>query len=220
MKIFNSISKAIPFMMLCSTGLAGVSGTLQKEDLAKIFQKPLILGASVSGDFLTASPGRRLSLRYTTADQILTVAKNGRPGRETLSLLDEGTLRGRTIMVGVDLFFWDSFAKNPAEGLNAIDKLLEIAAREKIWLVLGQIPLLMPKLQIQAAVLNASLKQACSDYPQCRLLPLGEILQKVVREGGIEQDGRHYSLPELLPDGLHISAPASEYLANRIVELL
>lgn len=216
MTIFNTLPKVVLSMMFCSSALANPSS----PDLAKIFERPLILGASVSGDFLTASPGKRLSLRYTDAANITTFAKNGRPGRETLSLIDDKKFQDRTVIIGVDLFFWDSLAKTPEAALRAMDRLLTLAKEHNSWLIVGQIPRLMPRMQVQAEVLNVRLQQACAEYSQCRILPLSQILQKVIREGGIEQGGRHYDLPYLLPDGLHISTPASEYLADRMAELI
>lgn len=185
-----------------------------------VLQRPLIVGASVSGDFLTPSPGKRLALRYTTSEHIKVIAKSGKPARETLKAVTETSLKDRTSVIGVDLFFWDSFGGSVQDSFQELEKLKSLAQKMKLPLILGEIPELNPQFQPHARQLNAKIHEFCKAENHCKVLPLNSLLRKVLREGSITQNGQKYPLPSLLPDGLHISAPASEYLADRILELL
>ena len=187
--------------------------------LQEAFARPLILGASVSGDFLTESPGKRLALRYTKLAQITVIAKKGTAGKELLKSMPASALKDRTSIIAMDLFFWDSFAANPAESLKAMDRLVKLAQQQKIPIVLGNVPALMPTRQPSVDAINKQIKELCQNYSSCKILPLDLILQKILKEGHITQDGKRYGLETLLPDGLHISKPASEYLADQILAI-
>lgn len=189
---------------------------LTPPNLKDVLKRPLIVGASVSGDFLTQSPGKRLALRYTTADQIKVIAANGKPGREMLKFVDKDTLRDRTAIIGLDLFFWDSFAARPHETLKEIERLVKLAEEKKIDLVLGEVPEFVPHLQKSAAAINQKIAEVCAAHPRCHRLALHSILMKTLRDGYVLQDGKKVPVENLLPDGLHISAPASEFLAEEI----
>ncbi len=191
-----------------------------KNNLKNVLERPLIVGASVSADHFTASPGKRLALRHTTADRIKVVAVNGRPGREVLSRVNDSVLKDRSVIIGMDLFFWDTFATSPGESLKAIDKLIASASEKNIPLVLGEVPALMPHMQPSLTAINKRLTDACASYKACKLLPLNQILVKTLTDGFILHEGKKYTLDTLVPDGLHIASPASEFLANEIEKLL
>jgi hypothetical protein len=182
--------------------------------------RPLIIGASVSNDFLTESPGKRLALRYTSPDQIKVVAENGQPGIKVLKSLDESTLDDRTSIIGVDLFFWDSFLKNSAQSEQAVENVIEEARRKDLVIVIGDVPPLRPSAQPSLQKLNLKIRQSCAAYAGCRLLPLERIFTGILQDGFLEYKSVKYSIPQLLPDGLHVTAPASEFLADKIAELL
>lgn len=190
------------------------------NSIKSVLQRPLVIGASVSGDYFTASPGKRLSLRYTEADQIVVMARNGKPAREVLKALDEDKLKGRTAIIGLDLFFWDSFGGSLSESLSSLEKLRKLAAEKKLPLILGEIPLLSPQLQPHASNLNKRIHEICKGDTGCKVLPLNSMLKQVILKGHIIHRGERFSLDKLLPDGLHIAEPASEYLADRLAELI
>ncbi|RYZ82998.1 MAG: SGNH/GDSL hydrolase family protein [Proteobacteria bacterium] len=202
-----------------STSSAAFADGEKKSNLKNIFERPLILGASVSGDYLTESPGKRLALRYTKSDQIKVIARKGTPGKELLKSVSASAVKDRTVIVAMDLFFWDSLAASPAESLKAMDRIVKLAREQNIPIVIGDVPALMPSRQTSVLAINKQLKETCKDYPQCKILPLDAILRKTLSDGFIVQDGKKHGLEALLPDGLHISKTASEYLADQIFAL-
>lgn len=191
----------------------------QKSPLNKILQRPLIVGASVSADHLSPSPGKILALRYTDAKDVKVIAKGGTMGREVLKSVSENMMKDRSAIIGLDLFFWDSFSPSPQESLYAVDKIVDLASRKNIPLVLGEVPALVPFRQMSLGVINNKIKEVCKKYSQCKILPLNALLQKTLLNGYIEQGGKKHSLDGLIPDGLHIARPASEYLADQIQSL-
>lgn len=202
-------------MSISSIAMAEASPSQVKD----ILQRPLIVGASVSADFLTPSPGKRLALKYTSNDQIKVIARNGKPAREVLRSVTESSLKDRTAIIGIDLFFWDSFGGSIQESFKALENLKTLSEKLKLPLVLGEIPELSPQFQPHARNLNAKIHELCKTENLCKVLPLNSMLRKVLIDGHITQNGQKYSLQSLLPDGLHISAPASEYLSKRILDL-
>jgi hypothetical protein len=219
MKSISLILKVLIIMGIASANSSSLGKDDSQKKLNSILQRPLIIGASVSGDYLTESPGKRLALRYTKSDQIKVIAKKGTPGRELLKLVSATQVKNATSIIGIDLFFWDSFSSDPADSLKAMDHLVALAEQQKIPLILGDVPTLMPSRQTSVVSINKKLKDVCGHYPRCKILPLDSILKKTLAEGFITQGGMKYSLENLLPDGLHISQAASEYLADQIQKL-
>lgn len=191
----------------------------QNIKLNKILQRPLIVGASVSADHLSPSPGKVLALRYTDAKDIKVIARGGTLGREVVKYVSESTMKDRSAIIGLDLFFWDSFSSAPLESLQAVDKIVDFASQKNIPIVLGEVPALIPFRQNSLGVINKKIKEACQKYAQCKILPLNALLQKTLLDGYILQGGKKHTLDSLIPDGLHIARPASEYLADQIQSL-
>ena len=187
--------------------------------LKQAMQRPLILGASVSGDYLTASPGRRLALRFTKPESIRVIARKGTPGREIMKHVSDSVVSDRTSIICVDTFFWDSLAANSDAGVRSIERLVDFAKAKDIPLVLAEVPEVLPWLQKSAAALNRKIVETAASYAKCLVLPLNTILRETLERGHIVQNGKRYGLEMLVPDGLHIAEPASEYLADRIAAL-
>lgn len=188
----------------------------QNVKLNKIMQRPLIVGASVSADHLSPSPGKVLALRYTEAKDIKVIARSGTMGKEVLKSVSETTMNDRSAIIGLDLFFWDSFAVSPQESLHAVDRIVSLASKKDIPIVLGEVPALVPFRQTSLGTINHKIIEACKKYAQCKILPLNMLLQKTLLNGYIEQGGKKHTIENLIPDGLHIARPASEYLADQI----
>jgi len=206
----------VVFMFFSSTSLAL---TDVDTKLSQILHRPLIVGASISGDYLTQSPGKLLALRFTETEKINVIAAKGMPGRDIMKQVSKLSLKDRSAVIGVDLFFWDSFAPNTHETLKAVDKIVNLAVEKNIPLVLGEVPLLMPSRQASLPTINDKILEACKKYSQCYMLPLNSIFRKVLADGYILHEGKKHPLEVLMPDGLHIAKPASEYLADQIHKL-
>jgi hypothetical protein len=203
-----------------STMALGAASRQADSSLAAVMQRPLIVGASVSADWATQSPGKRLALRFTDGSQIKTIAFGGKTGSFVLQRVGDEQLQSRTVVIGLDLFFWDATQRSPDEALREMRRLLSAVRARDIPILLGEIPELLPGLQPQAALINQELRKACSTYSKCKLIPLNEMLMKTLREGTLTYKGTRYDLRQLIPDGLHIGPIASEYIADVIHEIL
>ncbi len=190
------------------------------SSLKKILQRPLIIGASVSADHFVESPGKVLAQRYTSPDLIKVLAQKGRSGKLSLKEVSEKTLQEKTVVIGIDLFFWDSFTSSSAESISQMEKLVSLTSKKNIPLVLGEIPVFYSPRQPTADTLNAKMKQLCQESNGCHILPLNKFLMKTASDGFLVYKKKKYSIQELMPDGLHIARPASEYLADEIETIL
>lgn len=202
---------------LTSSAASAKSGPAPLKDA---LHKPLIIGASVSADYGSPSPGKKLALEFTPSHQIRTIAFSGRPGLQVLQHLKAQDLHDRTIVIGVDLFFWDSLIPLPQASLAALERLVNLSQERDIPLVLGNIPSLLPALQPSRLALNRAMEAACASYKKCMILPFDSYLQQLMREGSLPFENRRYGFRELLPDGLHVGPIGSAYLGQKLGELL
>jgi hypothetical protein len=194
-------------------------GTTDKN-LSEILYRPLIIGASVSADYLSSSPGKQLAQQFTEAHHIRTVAHNGASGRETINRLTANDWKERSIVIGVDLFFWDSIQGSLQASLNAMEKLVRKVQDMKIPLVLGEIPELIPSLQPSRKALNDEIHRICQEHRDFFLVPLDRLVKQILNDGYIEYRNRKYNFWELVPDGLHIGEVAGSFLAETMKEII
>jgi hypothetical protein len=188
--------------------------------ISALMQKPMIIGASVSADRSATSPGKKLALRYTSMMNIFSHARGGRPGRETMKLVRETALDRHTIVLALDLFFWDSVETDVEASLHELDHLFTMVNEHRIPLILGNIPGIMPRYQPGRAVLNAAIEKKINAYAQGALMDFDLLYRKIRKEGSVMMNHRAYSLRELVPDGLHLSDIGSEYLTTLLLELV
>jgi hypothetical protein len=187
---------------------------------AKLFEKPLIIGASVSADWASLSPGKRLALRYTKSSSIKTLAKPGHPSLAVLPTVPEQKLKDHSIVIGFDLFFWDSALPSATDSLNAMKKLIAATKASRVPLVLGDIPELLPGRQPSRRELNQMIHRSCKSEEHCYVIRLDELHKQVMRDRALTIKGRKYSFKELVPDGLHIGDVAGDFLADYVKESL
>ncbi|MBY0317083.1 MAG: hypothetical protein K2Q26_16305 [Bdellovibrionales bacterium] len=204
----------------CAVNSPPTEKSIPKTGIAKIMEKPLITGASVSAGHLATSPGKILALRHTSASQIKTVAQGGRTSLDTVARLSDKDFEDRTVVIAVDAFFWDSFSPQSEKSLDVLKGFIERTAKLEIPLVLGEVPLLAPQRQRSAGAINAAIHNACERIKKCFVLPFDEIVKQILRDGFLDVDGKRYKLNQLLPDGLHVNGIASNHLADRIERLL
>jgi hypothetical protein len=208
--------------------IAGIAGSMMAtrakatmtHSLAEIMLKPLIIGASVSADRATNSPGKRLALRYTPATEIKTIAMGGMPSTKVLPMVKAADLKDRTIVIGIDLFFWDSALPSSKESIQGLQRLIERTSALNIPLVLGEVPELLPGMQPSRVAINKAIVETCKATANCSVMNFDLLLQQVLNDGYLSVKGRKYTLQELVPDGLHMGAVLSEELANRLASKL
>jgi hypothetical protein len=194
--------------------------SMPPDQWKELLQKPLIIGASVSADYNSLSPGKRLALRYTASENIRSVAQGGRKGVDTLAALQESDLSGRTIVLGLDLFFWDSTLPSADESIKALQNFIQKLQSKNIPVVLGEIPELLAGRQPGRPALNASLHAQCEKYPRCAVMPFDDLHRQLMRDGFLVMKGRRLGLMDIVPDGLHLSDDASEDLADRLQNIV
>ncbi|HUP56048.1 MAG TPA: hypothetical protein VM598_01255 [Bdellovibrionota bacterium] len=191
----------------------------EEEFLSSLFARPLIAGASVSADYFTLSPGKRLALIYArTQGDVLTIARGSVPGRETLARISDRLLATRTIVIAIDAFFWDSTGTDCLSSVEAARAFVEKCQRHRVPVVLGDIPGLLHGRQPCRYFLNRAIRDLPRQFPLCRVLHLDHLYQRELK-GELKIRGSHHALGELLPDGLHVSRLASEHLTERLRRL-
>ncbi len=199
-----------------STTITSEKPQFKLGKLEFLMQKPLLVGASVSGDHSANSPGKRLALQYTKRENIKTIAQNGVGSFKILQSLREEDVMDRTIIIAIDLFFWDSTLNEVESSLEKLNQLTQMAKKYQVPLIIGDVPELIPGWQPQRKILNAAIQAHCSRMNYCYHISLDDILLNVMRHGYIVSAGRKYSLGELVPDGLHLNAVGSEIIAERL----
>ena len=193
---------------------------LDAKSLAAALSRPLILGASLSADWATASPGKRLALKYTNLKSIHTHAFGGRTGKSVISSLAPGALEDRTCVIAIDLLFWDSAQKSIHPTVQAFERLMLDVIRLQLPIVVGEVPTLMPALQPHAERLNAMLTRYQTSYSGFFVMPFVQLYAVLLRDGELQIKGRTHNAAELASDGLHIGDVASEHLAEVMENVL
>ncbi|MDQ3775629.1 MAG: hypothetical protein M3461_15395 [Pseudomonadota bacterium] len=190
------------------TVLMGLQAALAKYEPKKLLAAPLITGASVSADWKSLSPGKRLALKYTDSEKIRTRAVGGRAGVETIKTLNDADFTGRSIVLALDFLFWDSTLESISGSLLALDQLIEIPA------------LLPPGRQPQREKLNKAIHANCVASENCYVMAFDKLHRQIRRDGYLVIKNRRFTLRELIPDGLHLSEVAGQELMDRLEALI
>lgn len=189
--------------------------------IASVFSAPLIIGASVSAGMRTTNPVERALRRQNLSPPILNVAKRGSRGRDLVHRIQAMDLRRFSVIVGIDLFFWDTVLPPSLPSMPEIERLCRMAESRKVPLLLGTVPdLQVPALQLGLRKVIEEISRAAEPRPFCRILDLHEINGSILKHGGFTLDNRHYGVSAVAPDGIHLSSAASEYLGVKILEAL
>ena len=180
-----------------------------------LFRKPLIIGASVSSGYRAESPAHRLARRFGSADAVVSLADQGASGARMVQELTDERLAAATVVVGVDLFFWDA-QRDCNAGLAAVDGLFRRLEPRRTPVVLGNVPPI--RGGSCGRRLNEKIENACANDSSCVLLDLNRLYENIVADGGAEIDGRRYTLRSLQPDGYHLSDAGSELVSRAILD--
>ena len=185
------------------------------------FQRPFILGASISANLRTPGPAdrvlRRLGLAETSVDRL---AENGATARLLLPQVAPSRVAQASVVMAIDLFFWDATLPSLRRSLLALDRLVELTATHRTPTVLATIPdVTWRPLQWARPELNRAIRKACEQNPHLHLLDLSRLNRKIEAEGGFWLGQDFYPMNDIAPDGIHLGAPACEYLAEHILAL-
>ncbi|MBC7386938.1 MAG: hypothetical protein H7301_12360 [Cryobacterium sp.] len=184
------------------------------KDIASLFERPVITGASVSADKNSLSPGKKLSQRLAFQANVRTIARGGQPGYELIKQIQGNDLNDRSVVIAVDFFFWDSFLRNPSRSLAALTRLSSWTGSLGIPLILREIPELISDRQPSRKELNTAIHAEASQNPSVFVMPFDRLHRRYLRDGFLIIQGGLCTLRDLLPDGLHLSNVAGEYLAD------
>lgn len=220
----RTIQKGIAIMIMASAAFsyaAPPDGEKPGEKLKTLLQRPLIIGASVSNDRGAQSPGKKLALHYTSLENIKLIARNGSGGFKILRGLEEAEISDRSVILALDLFFWDSTLKSSLDlSLEELGRLTRMAEKLNIPLVIGEVPDLLPGFQPARLHINDAIEDRCADERRCYMLSLDPLLRELRENGFLTFKGRRLTMKDLVPDGLHLSSVGSELLAEQLKELL
>jgi len=227
------------FVLILGFGDAVGAGALSPgEHLKVLLGHPLVTGASVSAGYdvdarrdpSLLSPGILAALSVgTPRASILWKAKDGARGTELVPKLPDSDYNSCSLVIGVDLFFWDSV---PDSGANVratcarrtaiVSQFFARLRKAHIPIVIGNIPNLLGTFVSQSCAddLNARIVSECqlSGPTRCRILDLRRI-HELAEKGQLVIGDRHVSLEDLLPDGLHLSELSANYIKDRILDL-
>lgn len=106
------------------------------------------------------------------------------------------------------------------EVLNALEKVVSLSKKHDLPLILGEIPELLPGRQANRAALNRDIDKACREYSKCFVMPFNELHKKLVKQGYLDVNGKKLTVRDIVPDGLHLSKSASDFLADTLLKLL
>jgi|GEM_PF-2601637 len=187
--------------------------------IAENLKSPLIIGASVSADFMSDSPGKILASKYTSTGNIKKIAKWGAGSSEILDRIKERHLKNSTSIIGLDFLFWDSVNSSVSEASKNIVTLIAMAKQKNIPVIIGDIPNLLSGQNYRSGI-NTALRSHCASYSKCKIFGLSQLYAEVTRNKGLTIRGKFVQKDELLPDGLHLSRIASEEIARRLAPLL
>lgn len=203
------------FMLaIFSAPMLSEAQALDSAKLRKIFRKPLVLGASVSAGLCATGPGT-VAARGLGAS-VKNLAKSDATARSTYANLEPATLKQYSVIIAIDLLYWDSTIQDHeksvprqqllAQSLAVLNKLVAAAAEAKVPLVLGDIPniagefspvgfkwakWLVGKMgQPLRSQLNSAIS-GCESAGRCHVVPFTDLLAEASTRG-IAINGKTY----------------------------
>jgi hypothetical protein len=191
------------------------------ESPESLFQRPLILGASISANFKTEGPADRLIKKLGIRTHPIRVARSGATARHVIRKLQPSLLEKTSVVIAVDLFFWDASFPRLNRTIEALDRLLEMTANAKVPLILATVPAVAPKpLQWNREAINDAIRKKARRKRKdgVLLLDLDRMNKRIRKAGHFVVGEKSYSLRSIAPDRIHLSAEACEYVADRLFE--
>jgi hypothetical protein len=186
-----------------------------------LFRHPLIIGASVSSGFRAETPARKIARQFGTNDAVVSLAVPGAAGAHQVEGLTDERLAAATVVVGIDLFFWDT-QRDCAAGLAGVDELFKRVSPRKTPLIVATVPAMRVPLGIGGGgdcrdQINPKIAKSCNEDPECVLLDLNALYAKAAADGGADYDGKRVAFRDMLSDGLHLSDAGSQLVAQAIL---
>lgn len=188
-----------------------------------LFERVVILGASVSAGEKAPSPGLLLARHIgTPAAHIYTFAHGGSPSSRHLHSLDAVAAANPTLIVAVDLFYHDfAFSLFLSEGKKRYirDYIARLHATGAV-VVVGNIPSLV---LLRHEHVNEYLDELAAGFPRLVLLDVRHLIE------GLDPPGMHVRTArgevtlqreDVFADRVHPNLLGSVLVANHILERL
>jgi len=188
-----------------------------------LFDRVVILGASVSAGEKAPSPGSILARHLgTPEDGILVFAQGGAESDRHLGSLDDIERRRPTLIVALDLFYHDfKFSLFLSESKKRyLRDYIGRLHRTGAVVVLGNIP---DQVLLRHDHVNEYLLKIAPHFPRLILVDVHELVRKLDQEGlPVLIDGKRVILrkDDLFADRVHPNVLGNTVMANLILERL
>jgi hypothetical protein len=188
-----------------------------------VLKNTLIVGASVSYGYDPVTHGTQpdpatiLATRFNDQSGIIKHAISGATSEKVLPEVTADDLAKASISIGVDLFFWDSLLSGSAcdSAVARVQSLAKTMQMKNAPWILGRVPPLAFEQDCLKSI-NDAIDTACSQDHNCRLVDFEKVIHDIQAQNGMMIHGHFYSPSELQPDGLHLSAVASQWVADML----
>lgn len=188
-----------------------------------LFDRVVILGASVSAEEKAPSPGRLLARHMGTSEErILVIAEGGAVSDRHLSFLDNIDAFRPTLIVALDLFYHDfklSLFLSDSRKTYVRD-YLERLHRTGAVVVVGGIP---PQVLLRHEHANRYLESLAAELPRLVLLDVGAWIGKLdAGKVRVHRNGREIQLTrgDVFADRVHPNELGTTLVANFILDQL
>ena len=186
--------------------------------MRELFARPLILGASISANFVRKGPADRALERLGGQPRPVRLAGNGMTARRLSRRLDREAVAKASVVIAIDYLFWDASVPNLAKSLAALRKLVSLTEEEGVPLFLATIPKVTFKLwQWNREAINEALRAEAKAHPHVILIDLDQMNREITRKGSFRIGRERFAPDQIAPDGIHLSSAASEYVALEIL---
>ncbi|MFH1574758.1 MAG: hypothetical protein ABIG68_12295 [Acidobacteriota bacterium] len=199
------------------------AASLQAPERPGMFDRVVILGASVSASEKAPSPGWLLARHLGTGEENISVfAQGGAESDDHLPFLDNIESMHPTIIIALDLFYHDfklSLLLTQSRK-DYLRKYIERLHRTGAIVVLGNIPSLV---LLRYDHVNEYLETLLPEFPNLVLLDTRTLFERLNAEGlPAKIGGRevHLQREDLFADREHVNSLGSALVANLILEYL
>ncbi len=176
-----------------------------------VLARPLILGASVSSQYAAIDPGTLLARKYGTADGITRHAKPKKPSSEILSGVSDLQLSTASVVVALDLFFWDSRSGDCGAAKQSVGLFAQRLSNTGARLAVGNIPVTGGDC---GEPLSKTIADMCANLRSgCALVDLRTPSTQAAEKGGLDLRDSWITVDELSADQLHPSRVGAQVIA-------
>lgn len=181
-----------------------------------LFEKPLVIGASLSSGYKATDPATLIATRIGHGDRVKNLAIPYKQSGEVLSKVKKKDFKTASSIVALDLFYWDSKKKSCAETENAIRHFFDLMRKIRTPLVIGTII----GTDDCTRKLNESIHSKCTSGKSCILFDLNSFWLKLASGTPVTVQGKTVEPRVLMADNLHPNLLGSNYLADQILETI